>query len=73
MQKTTEEVLAFLTELHARWAQELKDLKSGEMRMFAGGTQLRDVTAELITSLESRVPDLEKTIAAYREGIKDLP
>ena len=73
MQKTKEEVLASLTELHAHLAQELKDLKSGEMRMYAGGSQLRDVTTERISSLEWRVPELEKTIAAYREGIKDLP
>jgi hypothetical protein len=73
MQKTTEEVLASLTELHAHLAKELKDLKSGEMRMYAGGSQLRDVTTERISSLEWRVPKLKKTIAAYREGIKDLP
>jgi hypothetical protein len=36
------------------------------------GSQLRDVTTERISSLEWRVPKLEKTIAAYREGIKDL-
>ena len=72
MQKTPQEVLAFLIELHAALAQELRDLKRGQFKIFAGGTELHEVTTERIASLEWRVPELERTIAGYREGIKDL-
>jgi hypothetical protein len=68
MPKPELEFVAYLTEQRGELLHDLENFEGGH-KMYAGGSELRDVTSEWIASLKRRVAKIDRTIAAYRERI----
>lgn len=52
-------IMAYLTELRGELSRDIDKFKSGAWKLYAGGSELSDVTAERISSLERRIREID--------------
>ena len=62
MPATEREFIAYFTELRAELSRDLQLFESEGWKMYAGGNQLHDITAERIASLKRRIAEIDKTL-----------
>ncbi|WP_316189397.1 hypothetical protein [Bradyrhizobium sp. SZCCHNS1054] len=68
MPRSEVEFIAYLTELRSELTRELADFKSGRWKIYAGGSEMRDVTSERIAILDRRVAEIDKTLLDHRNS-----
>jgi hypothetical protein len=59
---TRQEFIAYLTELRGELTRDLERFESGQWKMYAGGREMLDITAERVSSLKRRVAEIDKTL-----------
>ena len=67
MPRTEREFIAYLTELRGELERDLAKFESGHWKMYAGGQELSDITAERIASLKRRIREIDSTVLDHRE------